>query len=253
MSESPRKKSPKAPSMPLDEAVSRVMAVYEKEQRNPVPTDVIAQDLGYKSANNGAALSTIASLRGYGLLARPEPGKLAVSADVQSFQYAPDEVFKEELLKKWLRSPLVFAYLLDKYVENLPSDATIRYDLIERGFKPRTAESLLKVFRKSVEFANYYKEQGNTKPNDSTPEFAEEQDERAAAPAPTFPVSADLTPVDILGSVDRIPVRLDTKRRAWLEIPTPFYDKDKDRLKAQIDLLLTDDVNRAGILGDSLV
>ena len=40
---------------------------------------------------------------------------------------------------------------------------------------------------------------------------------------------------------DRIPVRLDSKRRAWLEIPAPFYEKDKMRLKAQIDLLITDD------------
>jgi hypothetical protein len=36
-------------------------------------------------------------------------------------------------------------------------------------------------------------------------------------------------------------VRLDQSRRAWLEIPTPFYEADKKRLKAQIDLLLTDD------------
>jgi hypothetical protein len=30
-------------------------------------------------------------------------------------------------------------------------------------------------------------------------------------------------------------------RRAWLIIPTPFFVADKQRLKAQIDLLLTED------------
>jgi hypothetical protein len=31
-------------------------------------------------------------------------------------------------------------------------------------------------------------------------------------------------------------------RKAWLVIPTPFYEADKLRLKAQIDLLLTEDL-----------
>ena len=43
------------------------------------------------------------------------------------------------------------------------------------------------------------------------------------------------------GELDRIPVRLPGGRRAWLSIPTPFYAADKERLKAQIDLLLTEE------------
>ncbi|MDL2339502.1 MAG: hypothetical protein QFE16_16840, partial [Pseudomonadota bacterium] len=44
-----------------------------------------------------------------------------------------------------------------------------------------------------------------------------------------------------LGEYDRIPVRLPGARRAWLFIPTPFFSSDKQRIKAQIDLLLTED------------
>ncbi|MNR68298.1 hypothetical protein D3C85_1927750 [compost metagenome] len=40
---------------------------------------------------------------------------------------------------------------------------------------------------------------------------------------------------------DRIPVRLSGGRRAWLVIPQVFFEADKKRLKAQIDLLLTED------------
>lgn len=239
MSESPRKKSPRAPSMPLDEALARATAIYEKEQRHAAPTDVVAQNIGYKSANSGAALSAIASLRGYGLLERPEPGKLAVSADVQSFQYAPDQTLRNELLRKWLKAPPIFAYLLDKYIGSLPSESTIRYDLIQKGFKPGTAESILKAFKRSVEFANYYGEQNDIEQNESASEFAKELDAEASPTTQSFP--ANLAPVDALVSADRIPVRLDAIRRAWLEIPTPFYEADKNRLKAQIDLLLTDD------------
>lgn len=235
MSDSKRQKSPRAPSMPLGEAIERAMAVYEKEQRHAAPTDVVAKDLGYKSANNGAALSTIASLSYYGLLDRPEPGKLAVSADMQSYQYAPSQKMKKELVLKWLATPPVFRELLEKYEGGLPSDATIRYDLIHEGFKPATAESVLKAFKESVEFAGYYQveldseatesdEGENSKPvEDRTPQPQEASSRHSHDEA-----------------LDRIPVRLDARRRAWLEIPYPFYEADKRRLKAQIDLLLTD-------------
>jgi hypothetical protein len=44
---------------------------------------------------------------------------------------------------------------------------------------------------------------------------------------------------------DRIPIRLPGGRRAWLEIPPVFYEADKARIKAQIDLLLTEDGDSA--------
>src|ERR1700676_5522191 len=153
MGELPRKKNPRAPSIPLNEAIERTLRVYEKEKRHPTPTEVVAQDIGYKSANNGAALSVLASLRYYGLLERPEDGKLCVTKDVENYQYAPDEKTKRDLLLKWLRTPQVFADLLDRYPGGLPSDANLRFDLINRGFSPSAAESVISVFRRSAEFA----------------------------------------------------------------------------------------------------
>jgi hypothetical protein len=43
------------------------------------------------------------------------------------------------------------------------------------------------------------------------------------------------------GQFDKIPVRLSGGRRAWLFIPDPFLQADKQRLKAQIDLILAQD------------
>lgn len=244
MSEAPRKKSPRAPSMPLDEAIERAISIYDKERRHAAPTDVIAQNLGYKSANNGAALSVIASLRYYGLLEKAQEGKLAVSKDVESFRFAPDDSLKEALQLKWLKSPQIFAELLDNYGEGLPSDATLRFTLIQRGFAPGAAESLLGVFKKSVEFTGYF---------DRKLKSADAQTDPGPAPAPQevrdqriqLP-NVDESDVSASRSAeptgyDRIPVRLPGGRRAWLEIPSPFYSSDKNRLKSQIDLLLADD------------
>jgi len=65
------------------------MRMYERERRHPAPTDVLAQHLGYKSANNGTALAAIASLRSYGLLVKAGDGKLAVPRDVEVIDLRP--------------------------------------------------------------------------------------------------------------------------------------------------------------------
>lgn len=252
---SPRKKSPRAPSIALDEAIDRVNKVYGKERRHAVPTDVVAQDLGYKSANNGAALSMLASLRYYGLLERPKDGHLAVSKEFESYTYAPNESMRAKILHQWLRTPPIFAEMLDKYAEHLPSDATLRYDLIQQGFTPAGAESFIQVFRRSVSFAGTPAEVEDGSPNvevrseDSSQPIAQAvpvvdpavNTQRQGDP-PTMAelVTAPNSIPDTAG-MDQIPVRLGRGRRAWLVVPQPFYNADKERLKAQIDLLLADD------------
>ena len=239
MSDEPRKKSPRAPSVPLDEAVERAIKIYETERRHAAPTDVIAQSLGYKSANNGTALSMIASLRYYGLLEKTQAGKLAVSKDVESYHFAPNEALRRELRTKWLLTPNVFREILENCVGALPSDASLRYDLIQREFAPAAAEYALSVLKKSVDFARYFENASRELPDKDSP----------VAPVITAPtevqedldLSPPVSPVIPNPAHDRIPVRLSGGRRAWLEIPTPFYAADKKRLIAQIDLLLTED------------
>jgi hypothetical protein len=246
MREVNRKKSPRAPSISLDEALERTLRVYEKEKRHPTPTEVVAQDIGYKSANNGAALSVLASLRYYGLLERPEDGKLCVTKDVENYQYAPDDGIKKELLSKWLRAPPVFADLLDRYPGGLPSDANLRFDLVARGFSPTAAASVIFIFRRSADFINSAE---SSNPGADTPlsiESSAENSRLESVPREkSEPGGPSLIPTpssDLTNDVsDKIPVRLSGGRRAWLVIPTPFFESDKVRLKAQIDLLLSED------------
>lgn len=248
MAENVRKKSPRAPSFPLDDALDRVMKVYERERLHPAPTDVVAQHLGYKSANNGSALSALASLRYFGLLERPKEGMLAVSKDIEAYKYAPAEELKRSLLLSFLRHPALYNELLEKYESGLPSDANLKFELIQRGFIPQAAESALIVFKQSVDFADYYR--GDSMSHDDE-ESAAARIQSVGRVEPDSQVSPELeipsaapsavvrsSEVDEVES-DRIPVRLPGGRRAWLIIPTPFYNADKERLKAQIDLLLT--------------
>lgn len=247
----PRKKSPRAPSIALDEALERVLRAYDKERLHPAPTEVVAQNLGYKGASSGSALSAMASLRYYGLLERPSDGVLAVTKEVESWKFAPDEAKRRAFVLDFLRRPVLFAELLEKYASGLPSDANLKYELIQRGFLPGTAADVVAVFRRSVEFADYF----NTTAPDLAP--ADQPSAQEVEPA----VAHTTTPMAAVGvqtkqqgvasiasfepptedSHDRIPVRLPGGRRAWLVIPTPFFKDDKVRLKAHIDLLLAED------------
>lgn len=241
MSSDPRKKSPRAPSIPLGEAIERAFKIYDKERRHAVPVDIVAQDIGYKSANNGAALSALASLRYFGLLDRSNDGKLAVTKDVEDYKFSPTESLKREIEAKWLKAPPIFAELLEKFSDGLPSDAVLRFELIQRGFNPSSAESAIKTFKESVEFVRYF---------ENNPAFAAATESLSPVAAPAGQLTATSVELDIPSvaaprstensDVDRIPIRLSHGRRAWLEIPTPFFEADKARIKAQIDLLLTD-------------
>lgn len=249
-----RKVSPRAPSLALDEAIARTGKMYKEEGRHAAPVEVAMKHIGY-SSKNGAAMQAVASLRYWGLVERPKDGYLMVTKAFEDLEFTPDEGHKQELLIGFLKKPALFAELLEKYQDRLPSDATIKFDLIQRGFIPATADACLAVFRRSVEFARYYEATANNKVTTETvaeefalpasvetketpPQPATGDQEKNAAPELA---TTHVGTVNVDLGVDRIPIRLAGGRRAWLEIPTPFFSADKKRLKKHIDLILTDD------------
>lgn len=248
-----RKKSPRAPSIPLDDAVDRATKIYQKEKRHPAPADAIAQHLGYTGAKNGSAATVIATLRYYGLIERTGDGMITVSKDVESYMFAPNDRMRREFKCQWLKTPPIFAELVEQYGAQLPSDENLKYNLIQKGFFPEAADSCVNVFKRSMEFAEFASKDDVEEENQAFEEGyvsgAQEgedavSDERAGSrqqAAPGFSADQRRVVPPIEDGVDRIPVRLARGRRAWIEVPTPFYAADKSRLKKQIDLLLTDD------------
>ncbi|PHS78630.1 MAG: hypothetical protein COB59_05925 [Rhodospirillaceae bacterium] len=238
-----KKNSPRAPTKSLSDSIDRALQVYEKEGgKHPIPVETVAHHLGYKSSRSGAAVVTISALKSYGLLERPLDGHLAVSDELASYKFAPTEELRKKMLLKWLQSPPIFLELLNKFKARLPSDGTLKHTLIEMGFTPPKADACMAAFRKSVDFSGYYETPLGAPENEGSEADSFEQE--AIAPKvvsreqPISPaVSSPPTPNDS----ERIPVRLTGGRRAWLEIPELFYSADKERLKAQIDLLLADD------------
>lgn len=252
-----RKVSPRAPSVALDEAIKRVGKMYKAEGRHVTPIDVALKHIGYRG-RSGAALKTLAALGYWGLVERPN-GAVVVSKAFEDYQYTPNDQHKKELLNMFLVQPGIFSGLLKKYQDRLPSDATLQYDLIQIGFTPTSAAACLSVFKRSIEFAGYFdRPQGVLVQNAESAEEPAESSESAANPVESqrnggIQVTQDKKnsneitsqPVSVSSNADfdRIPIRLVGGRKAWLEIPMPFYKSDKERLKMFIDFLLADDEN----------
>lgn len=250
-----RKRSPRAPLISLKEAVDRAIKVYSEEGRHPASADIVAKHLGYKSAENGAAKRALAALGYYGLIERPSEGMVAVAKSVEEYKFAPSDELRTQILKKWLATPAVFAELQEKFQDRLPSDASLKFELIQKGFKPAAADECLSAFRESVNYVQSVSPSLDTveaeiPPADETTEASIEAvadqrtvdaSGRAGEPSTRMTPIATSRDLAIEDSSDRIPVRLAGGRRAWLVIPSPFYAADKSRLISQIQLLLTDD------------
>lgn len=251
----PRKRSPRAPLISLKEALERAIKVYDIEGRHPASADIVAQHLGYKSADNGAVKQVFAALGYYGLVERPGDGMLAVTTSVEEYKFAPSEELRAQILRKWLWNPGVFADLLEKFQERLPSDASLKFELIRKGFQPATADECRNAFLESVQYVqslspNLNAIEAETASGETTEASVEAVDGQRGVDStvsrsesgsrPTATATTRDMVVEDEGS-DRIPVRLAGGRRAWLVIPSPFYAADKLRLISQIELLLAND------------
>jgi hypothetical protein len=240
-----RKKSPRAPLIALEQAIERALNVYDQERLHAAPVDAVAQALGYKNANNGAALAAFASLRYFGLLQRPQDGFLAVSKAIETYKYAPDEQMKKQILLEFLKTPPLYHEMLEKYSVGLPSTATLKYELIQKGFLPQAVDAVLSAFLQSVAFTRYFESHNGESEQLIVPASNKEL---TIIEEPEKPQKPEATiKLDAIGGGDQIPIRLSGGRKAWIVIPAPFYESDKARIKAQIDVLFADRDELSGI------
>lgn len=240
----PRKKSPRAPSLALEVALERALRVYDVARLHSAPLDTVAQALGFANASTGSAITSLASLRYFGLLERTKDGYLAVTKEVESYKLAFLAEMQLSILQQFLKSPPLYHEILEKYSRGLPSSATLKYDLIQKGFLPQAVDTVLAAFLQSVSFARYFEDQSKDIQQDQSPALSENKQgpevEGAERKAEIRQNSdAKFSPIQA-GDMDQIPIRLSGGRKAWIAIPTPFYESDKARIKAQIDVLFAD-------------
>lgn len=249
MAEPAKKRAPRSPNYPLQSlewAVTTALDLLEKEGLHAVPADIVARHLGYKDATNGKVRRVLANLKAFGVIERAQGGKLAVAQDVQRYKLIPDEDEKNIYLKQWVKKPLLYKKILEKYQEGLPSDAVLLFELVdEHGFNENAAGKAIKVFRNSLDFVDRVAggiegEQDEIDDEDHHDESEGGEDTKDAHNPPPTPPRIDPPPPPDSDRF-RYPIRLAGGRRAWIDVPVPFYEVDKEKLRAQIEVIGTDD------------
>lgn len=204
-------RSPSYPATPLSTAVQRAKVLYDIERRNPAPIKAIQEHWGFK-ANTGPANLAVAALKKYGLIADSGSGQARV-AHLTQLGYDvvnhPDEGARHAAIVKAALNPPIHRAVWERYsAEGLPSDATLRYDLVNnRGFTETGATEFIAQFRKTVAFANLVgatsvgldnPHQGGEEGDDDAEEFEHEQPKPQQRRKPSEPGVLTI-PVPIIG------------------------------------------------------
>jgi hypothetical protein len=152
-----RGRSPAYPAIPLDLAIARTQVIYQRERRHSVAIPVIQTHWGLKSGS-GTGNVAVAALKKFGLLIDEGQG---THRTARLTDLAVDILLSDDDAERHLRLvqraallPPIHKELWEKYEGTLPSDATLRRELVlVRNFTESGAQEFIAQFRKTLAFA----------------------------------------------------------------------------------------------------
>lgn len=145
-----RGRSPMYPQMALAEAIERIRRVYSATHTYEADKESLAKSLGYNTLN-GASLSTIGTLRRYGLLEDSGTGMKVSENAVTLVELPEDDSARQDALRTAAFWPPLFASLKEDFPSKLPSDVHLRHHLIKKKFLPKAADEVIRIYRANLE------------------------------------------------------------------------------------------------------
>lgn len=145
------------PFIDLEQAIAQARRFYAEERKSSVPVASAFKHFGYSESSSGGR-QTVSALLQFGLLedeGRKESRNVKLTNRALTILLAEsDSAERADALRESARMPKIYAELLAKYGEELPSDSTLNYYLRkDKDFNPKTVDAFIKDFRKSLAFA----------------------------------------------------------------------------------------------------
>ncbi|GAA2614268.1 hypothetical protein SMC26_24140 [Actinomadura fulvescens] len=199
-----RSRSPSYPGISLDVAIQRAKKLYDIEKRHAAPVATIAAHWGYKFGTSSSNTS-IAALKKFGLLAdegardRRMARLTDLALEILLNPQPTGSIRMAALL------PRIHKELYDKYGASLPSDASLKHELImTRNFTESGADDFISQYKKTLAFAGLDEEP--TAPAESVaPLRHDEAAVQERSPSPT-PSASTVTPTAVDGTTIPIPL-----------------------------------------------
>lgn len=147
----PKQRSPNYPAINLEEAITRLKMIYEKQRRYGTTREVIVKLMGYKSLN-GASATVVSALSKYGLLeGQGDQMRVSELGENLALHRKGDPEYTEALRTAAL-SPAFFRELHDQYPVSLPHEHALRVALTRRGFTSKAIDAAVRAYRDTNEF-----------------------------------------------------------------------------------------------------
>ena len=154
-------RSPRYPSIGLEDAVKKVQMLYNADQTAGSPVDTAVKHMGFKS-RSGPASTAIAALKRFGLI-ESRGGRIVPTKRAVSILLLPSEdKRRSEALQDACMEPTLYRELFDRFKETgFPSEDTLAHDLVqEQGFNPNSVRGFIRDWRESLAFSGLTDEDG---------------------------------------------------------------------------------------------
>ena len=145
------------PFIALEEAVGVARKFYQEERKMAAPVAAAIRHFGYSESSSGGR-QTISALLQFGLLedeGRSEDRLVKLTDRALTIILAePNSPERAAALRECARMPKVYAELLNKWVDDLPSDSSLSYFLLKtKDLNPNNVNSFIKNFRRTLAYA----------------------------------------------------------------------------------------------------
>jgi hypothetical protein len=241
-----RMRSPNYPGVSLRAAVERARVFYTADKRSWSHVDTALHHWGFQP-KSGGGLVVLAALKSFGLLETEgignvrrvrltEFGLRILLLDAPEHAAERQRLFQEAALK-----PKIHAELWKYYKGVLPSDPTLRYELMtSRGFTENAVKEFIPQYKDTIAFANLTagdKLTGNDGDNSPPPDpFAVppvSQTHVTSTPASSTPAGQDV------GKPSTRVVNLPLSGDTWaaLQVPVPMTEDDWEQMLAVLNAM----------------
>lgn len=146
-----RLRSPRYPSMSLEDAISHGRTIFDKDRRHPIAREVAAAHIGYKSLN-GAADSALSSLMQFGILEKVAKGEVRISQWAVDILHPDSPAQRISAIRSAATNPVLFQALDDRFRDAIPSNETLRSYLTRENFNDRAINPIIAAYTKTRSF-----------------------------------------------------------------------------------------------------
>lgn len=216
-----RLRSPRYPSMSLEDAIEHGRTIFDKDRRHPIAREVAASHIGYKSLN-GAADSALSSLMQYGILEKVTKGEVRVSQWTVDILHPDNPSQRISAIRSAGQNPVLFRALNERFAETVPSNETLRSYLTRENFNDRAIGPVIAAYTKTRAYVTQECANESSIPR-ANPDADLGHDEDEGDDAPTFGGASvgDLIQWEIDGALQMetpMRVRLVTNDGQWVAV-----------------------------------